>query len=65
MATSPRTYGDKSTYFFPQGVFADYHIVLITEVSEVMKPMHRNGLKGHQHIAQGIALGTRIWVNSP
>ena len=22
-----------------------------------MKPMYRNGLKGHQHIAQGIALG--------
>ena len=35
---------------------------LITEVSEVMKPMYRNGLKGHQHIAQGIALGRRTIV---
>ena len=38
------------------------HVILITEVSEVMKPMHRNGLKGHQHIAQGIALGRRTIV---
>ena len=36
--------------------------LIITEVSEVMKPMHRNGLKGHQHIAQGIALGRRTIV---
>ena len=27
-----------------------------------MNPMHRNGLKGHQHIAQGIALGRRTIV---
>ena len=36
--------------------------LIITEVSEVMKPMYRNGLKGHQHIAQGIALGRRTIV---
>ena len=59
MRISTRTYGNKYTYFFPSAIIADYHI---TEVSEVMKPMHRNGLKGHQHIAQGIALGRRTIV---
>lgn len=60
--TYPDKYVDLSDHFpekGARGAFADYHI---TEVSEVMKPMHRNGLKGHQHIAQGIALGRRTIV---